>query len=153
MSEFHDERSDRFIPKVPKGLEDLGQRLESTMWINRQLRLLEREKSSFVVVSSLRSELTAMLTTLDFLPYPALLERVNTLTQENLRLESEVLRAQTELNERPIREIVKVVQQSETIQGSSIEMPLVQGSWITKNLGKIIIGLIIIGILVKHFLF
>lgn len=110
---FSDERRDRFKPETPKGYEELSLRLESTLWINRQLLLLDREKSS-LKISSLKAELTAMLNDPDFKPYPLLLDDVSTSSQKVKEQADEIRRLQSELHSRPIVE--KIVYRSSEVE-------------------------------------
>jgi hypothetical protein len=100
---FSDERRDRFKSETPKGYEELSSRLESTLWINRQLLLLDREKSS-LKISSLKAELTAMLNDPNFKPYPLLLDDVTMSSQKVKEQADEIRHLQSELHNRPIVE-------------------------------------------------
>jgi hypothetical protein len=113
---FSDERRDRFKPETPKGYEELSSRLESTLWINRQLLLLDREKSS-LKISSLRAELTAMLNDPNFKPYLLLLDDVTKSSQKVKEQANEIRRLQSELHNRPIAE--KIVYRSPEVKGES----------------------------------
>jgi hypothetical protein len=98
-----DDRSPKTTESPPKELEELSKRLIATLWVNNQLSQLHRVKSSRKI-ESLKSELTIWLDDPNFIPYQTLLETLRSLEVKSKR-EIEVL--QSELNNRPEREIVK----------------------------------------------
>jgi len=137
-----DDRPERKILGPPTGFEALDKRVVSTLWLHTQLSKVQRAVSSKRILS-LRSELKEILDSDTFIPYEVLLNEKLMLQTEILNLKARLDQRQSELDNRPTREIEKVVYLDTTVPRPSIDLPSAPtpriGQWIVIS----IIGLII----------
>jgi len=124
---FDDDRKHR-NEQVPKGLEEVSQKLEVTLWLQNKLNLLDRSKPS-KRVESLKSELIERLNSEEFRTFSDL---SNDLYNGQRMLTEQIeatKRLQSELDKRPIREIVKEVPtRTESSADSQMRTPEVSPS-------------------------
>jgi hypothetical protein len=139
------DRNTEKVLSVPKGCESLSERVQLTLWVGSQLKRLEREKST-LLVSSLRQELTERLNASDFQTYESLVINASASLSRIASLEKDLMQKQSELDSRPIREIVKYASQETLSQGLIIRSPSVSEFSIWKGWIITIVILIIIAI-------
>jgi hypothetical protein len=141
-----DERSSEKTTTTPKGLEGLSERIQVTLWLSNQLNLLDRVKPSNRL-NSLKSELREILDSSEFQTYENLSASILRLKADVSSLESQLKNAKSELEKRPIREIVKYETPSELSLQPGESQPVVSTFPRAKWVIAVIIIIVVISVI------